>query len=70
MSFLQSDALLQYLYREMPVAEQHAFFGAMDSDTALRTEMDALQDGIRILSSIRFSPAQHAVDSILAYAHS
>lgn len=70
MSFLQSETLLRYLYRELPVNEHDAFFHSLENDNMLQSELNDLKEGIKVLSGISFIPEQRSIDRIIAYAHS
>lgn len=62
------DALMRFLYREMPASEAAEMARHIDSDPVLRAEYDELQEAKIQLPKDRFNPSTAVINNILQYS--
>lgn len=62
------DALVQFLYHEMPAAEAVEMAHAMEADEYLLEEFQSLQLSKAQLPKVQFNPAKSTISNILQYS--
>lgn len=62
------NALVQFLYREMPAEEAVEMAHLIDCDPEMRAVFDALLSAKTQLPKARFNPSQAVVNNILQYS--
>lgn len=62
------DALIQYLYHEMPAAEVVEMVHSIESDDYLHAEFNALHAAKAQLPKVQFQPSKSSVSNILLYS--
>lgn len=69
MNRFTSEDLLQYLYKESTAEKTAEIKAALESDWALREELNKLAGSKGMLDSVKLSsPRQQVLDNILKYA--
>ncbi|MBK8192122.1 MAG: hypothetical protein IPK76_02435 [Lewinellaceae bacterium] len=62
------NALVQYLYHEMPAHEAIEMAHLLEETPEVRAEFDDLAFAKMQLPKARFNPSQHALNNILRYS--
>lgn len=66
-NFTPEDLLL-YLYNETSPAKSAEIKAALETDWSLREQFEAIHSAQKKLETLKMSPSQQTVDSILNYA--
>ena len=62
------DALIQYLYHEMPAADVVEMVHSIEADTYLHAEYNALHAAKAQLPKVQFQPSKSTISNILHYS--
>lgn len=62
------EDLLQYLYHETSPAQTAAIRAALETDWSLREKFEVIKSAQSRLETLKMSPSQKTIDSILQYA--
>ncbi len=62
------NALVQFMYREMPANEAVEMAHLLDENPEMRAEFDALLTAKVQLPKAKFNPSQAAINNILQYS--
>ena len=67
-TYTYHDALVQFLYREMPAADAVEMVAMIEDDPDLHAEFNSLLLAKTQLPKVQFHPSQTTLDSILRYS--
>ena len=62
------EDLLQYLYNETSPAKSAEIKAALESDWSLREKFEVITSAQKRLETLKMSPSQQTIDTILNYA--
>ncbi|MBL7825700.1 MAG: hypothetical protein JNJ57_03650 [Saprospiraceae bacterium] len=62
------DALVQFLYHEMPAAEAVEMAHSLEADDYLHSEFKSLQVAKSQLPKVQFTPSKSTISNILQYS--
>ena len=67
-TYTYDDALVQFLYHEMPAADAVEMVAMLEDDSDLHAEFSSLLLAKTQLPKVQFHPSQMVVDNILRYS--
>lgn len=67
-TYTDNNALVQFLYREMPAEEAVEMASKIEADLEMRAMFDALLLAKIQLPKVRFNPSNAALNNILQYS--
>lgn len=67
-TYTYHDALVQFLYHEMPAADAVEMVSLIEDDPALHAEFNSLLLAKTQLPKVQFHPSQNALENIMRYS--